>query len=93
MHKSELAGLNIVKRNKRGNHAVAEIVGSILLIAIVIGIFASIYVYVLSDSGPSNESHVKIVGKMEDGDVVFENRRGDSLEIPEVKLRCRSRLR
>ena len=81
MHKSELAGLNIVKRNIRRNHAVTEIIGSILLMAIVIAIFASIYVYVLSDSGPSNESHIKIVGKMEDGDVVFENRRGDSLRL------------
>ena len=81
MRKSELAGLNIVKRNIKGDHAVAEIVGSILLIAILIGIFASIYVYVLSDPGPSNESHVKIIGKMEDGDIVFENRRGDSLKL------------
>jgi hypothetical protein len=81
MHKSELAGLNTVKGNKRGNNAVTEIIGSILLMAIVIAIFASIYVYVLSDSGPSNESYIKIVGKMEDGDVVFENRRGDSLRL------------
>jgi hypothetical protein len=77
--------LNTVKKNKLKmvgeNHAVTEIIGSILLIAIVIGIFASIYVYVLSDSGPSNESNVKIVGKLESGDVVFENRRGESLRL------------
>ena len=85
MHKSERDGLNIVKINKlrniRQNHGIAEIIGTILLIAIVICIFASIYIYVLSDPGPRDEAYVKIVGKLESGDIVFENRRGESLGL------------
>ncbi len=68
-------------KKNRGNQAVTEIIGSILLIAIAISVFSFIYVYVLSDSGPSPEAFVKIIGKLESGDVVFENRRGESLGL------------
>jgi len=80
MHKSELDGLN-KKKLIRNNHAVAELIGSFLLVAIAVSVFASIFVFVMSDSGPSPETYVKIVGKLESGDVVFENRRGESLGL------------
>jgi len=62
-------------------HAVAEILGSILLIAMAISAFSIIYINVLSDSGPPPESYATIVGKLESGDVVFEHRRGESLGL------------
>jgi len=68
-------------KKSRWNRAVTEIIGSILLIAIAISVFSLIYLYVLSDSGPSPEAYVNIVGKLESGDVVFENRRGESLGL------------
>lgn len=71
---------------KMGNSAVAEIVGSVLLLAIAVSMFALIYMNVLSDEGPPPETYVTIVGKMgiDDNaddfkDAIFEHRRGESL--------------
>lgn len=68
---------------KTNNKAVAEIVGSVLLLAIAVAVFSVIYAQVLSDPGPSPETYVTLVGKMESKDgittVAFENRRGETL--------------
>lgn len=69
---------------KRGDKAVSEIVGSILLLAIAISIFSVVYMNVLSEDGPNPETYATIVGKMEpEGNifntVAFENRRGETL--------------
>jgi len=62
------------------NSATAEIVGSILLMAIAVSMFSLIYLNVLSDEGPDPESFSTIVGKMEENDVVFEHRRGELID-------------
>ena len=71
-------------KNKRADKAVAEIIGAILLLAIAVAAISVIYVYVLSDKGPSPETYVTIIGKMEpnggiNNTVAFENRRGETL--------------
>jgi hypothetical protein len=68
------------KKIKMGNYAVAEIVGAILLLAIAVSMFAFIYINVLSDEGPGPESFSTIVGKMEDENVLFEHRRGETID-------------
>ena len=66
---------------KINNKAVSEILGSVLLIAIAVSAFTIVYLNVLSDQGPSPETHVTIVGKMESENVVFEHRRGEGIDI------------
>ena len=64
---------------ERNNQAVAEIVGAMILVAIAVAAFSVIYLNILSDPGPSEETYVTIVGKMETGNVTFDLRRGESL--------------
>jgi hypothetical protein len=66
---------------KINNKAISEILGGMLLIAIAVSAFAIIYFNVLSDQGPSPETHVTIVGKMESENVVFEHRQGEGIDI------------
>ena len=69
------------KKIKMRNHAAAaEIVGTILLMAIAVSMFALIYMNVLSDEGPSPETFSTIVGKMEQNNIVFEHRRGETID-------------
>ena len=63
-------------------NSVAEILGSILLLAIAVSIFSIIYMNVLSDQGPPPETYVTVVGKLESLDnlpttISFENQRGE----------------
>jgi hypothetical protein len=71
-------------KTKRGDKAVSEIVGTILLLAISICVFSVVYLNVLSEDGPNPETYATIVGKMEPegyifNTVAFENRRGETL--------------
>ena len=63
----------------KGDQAVAEELGTMLLIAICVVLFTVIYSQVLSNPGPPPEANITIVGKLESGNVVFEHRRGESL--------------
>jgi len=64
---------------KMGDSAFSEIVGSIVLLAIAVSIFALLYLNVLSDNGPDSNPNVTIVGQLNDNEVFFEHRRGESL--------------
>lgn len=68
---------------KIGDSAIAEIVGLILLLVIAIATISLIYIQFLSNPGPSPETYVTIVGKLETEDgnttITFENRRGEEL--------------
>jgi len=74
---------------KMGDSALAEIIGAIFLLAIVICVASFIYIQVLSNPGPGPETYVTIVGKLEKKDgnttVVFENRRGEALD-PDTEI-------
>ena len=63
------------------DEAVTEIIGTALLIAIAISVFSIYYLDVLSDPGPRPEAYLTIVGKLESGNVVFEHRRGEGINI------------
>jgi len=68
---------------KMGNSAFSEIIGAIILLAIAVVAVSVIYVQVLSNPGPSPETYVTIIGKLETEDgnttVAFESRRGQTL--------------
>ena len=70
---------------KKGDSALAEIIGSIILLAIAICFISIIYFQVLSTPGPGPETYVTIIGKIEKKDgnntVAFENRRGETLGL------------
>ena len=75
---------------KIGESAVSEILGTVLLIAIAVSAFSVIYMQVLSDQGPSEQTYATLVGKMENGDyvpktVAFENQRGETIG-PDAEL-------
>ena len=64
-----------------GDLAVSEIVGAIFLLAIAITIFSVVLINVLSDEGPSPNLYSTIIGKAENGEVIFENQRGEGINI------------
>jgi len=68
-------------KNIRGEKAVTEIVGTILLLGMAITVFAVIYSNVLSDDGPGPEALVTIVGKIEGDDILIEHCSGESLGL------------
>lgn len=65
----------------KSNTAVAEIVGSVLLLAMAVAAFSVVYIQVLSDEGPSPEAYVTVVGMIENNNVVFEHRSGKPLGL------------
>jgi len=66
---------------KKNLDASAELIGIILMLIITISVFSVVYVMVLSDAGPEEKIYATIVGHMEDSQVVFENRMGESLDF------------
>jgi flagellin-like protein len=67
--------------NKRKNKAVAEIIGTILLLAVAVSAIAVIYFQVLSDDGPSPTNIVRVVGKGEGGYIYLEHMGGDDIDL------------
>jgi len=65
----------------KANRAVAEILGTMLLLTIAVLALSVIYFYVLSDDGPSPETYVKITGSVIGSNVIFEHQGGESLEL------------
>jgi len=66
---------------KRTNNAVSEIIGTVILLAIAISTISAVYATVLSDSGPFEDTIVTVVGRLDGGDVVFEHRSGEPLDL------------
>ena len=52
-------------KKKRINYAVSELVGVVLLLAIVTSVMALIFYQLSSDKGPHKQAFVKLVGKIE----------------------------
>jgi flagellin-like protein len=73
-------------KTKRGDKAVSEIVGTILLLAIAICVFSVVYMNVLSEDGPNPETYATIVGKIEAEDLVFEHRSGETLDLDSIVI-------
>ena len=66
---------------RKDNKAVSEVIGAIVLVVIAVSALSTVYAFVLSDSGPSSEALVTIVGKLDANDIVFEHRSGEPLGL------------
>jgi len=66
---------------KNSNDVVAEIVGTVLLLAIAVAVFSTIYVTVLSSSSPPSLINVNLVGTVEGSNIIIEHRGGESLGL------------
>jgi len=65
----------------KSNGAIAEIIGTMLLLSIAVLALSVIYIYVLSDDGPNPETYVKITGEVIGSNVIFEHQGGESLDL------------
>jgi hypothetical protein len=66
---------------KRINWAVSELVGTLILLAIVTSVMTVIFYQVSTDKGPYKQTFVKIVGRIEGQKFILENQGGDSLGL------------
>ena len=64
---------------KRINWAVSELVGALILLAIVTSVMALIFYQISTDKGPYKQTFVKLVGKIEGTSFILEHQGGDSL--------------
>ena len=65
----------------KGDYAVSEVVGGLILVLIAVAVFSVIFLYVMSSTSPEYESSVKIEGAVSDqGDVLLEHVGGNSIE-------------
>jgi len=70
------------------NHAVSEVIGGLTLIAISVVIFSSIYVYVFPLPIPAPDSHVKLMGYVDDeGNAVIEHMGGEPLSTYKIDVK------
>jgi hypothetical protein len=66
--------------HSRKTDAASQLVSEIILLAIAIVSVSVIYSQVLGAPGPQDTTHVTIIGRMDDGQPVFDLQRGESLE-------------
>ena len=70
------------------NHAVSEVIGGLTLIAISVVIFSSIYVYVFPLPIPAPDSHVKLMGYVDDdGNAVIKHMGGEPLSTYKIDVK------
>jgi hypothetical protein len=67
------------------DHAVSEILGMVLLLAIATLAVSTLYINILSDPGPSGKPEVTLVGKLESENVIFNHIWGEALNL-ETKI-------
>ena len=73
-----------MKKNGRKDSAVTELIGTMMLLAIAVSVMSFVYITVLSNLEPTEELNCEIVGKLENGDVVFTHYGGDSLDLESI---------
>ena len=66
---------------KRGNSAVSEILGTVLMLMIAVSMFSVVYLVVFSYPSVSSSPSVDIVGTMEGSDIILEHRGGEALGL------------
>jgi hypothetical protein len=72
-------------KNRGNTHAVSEVIGEVILLAIAVTFISVLYVQVVSTPGPVEPSNVTIVARIEQGCPVFELQRGRPLG-PDTKI-------
>jgi hypothetical protein len=70
--------------NKKGNDAVSEILGTVLLLMIVAAVFTIIFNVFLTDEGAQPETLVTIKGRIKDGNIEFQHLGGESIGLDSV---------
>lgn len=73
--------INKVKKIKRKNSAVSEVLGTILLLVISVSLFSVVYVTIFSINVNSSSPAVNIVGTIDKNILVLEHRGGESLAL------------
>jgi hypothetical protein len=68
-----------MKKNLFNENAVSEIVAMLLILTMAIAATAGLYVSILSDEGPGEETFVKIKGFVEGTDIVLEHQGGEAI--------------
>lgn len=68
-------------KNRRKNHAVSEVFGTILLLLISVTLFSVVYVALFSVQVERSSPSVNIVGTIEGNNLILENRGGESLSL------------
>ncbi len=71
---------------RKGNNAVTEIIGTMILLLIAVAVFAVIFYTVVSNLNSSSETIVDIVGKMNNGYIVLEHRGGEPLDKEQTNI-------
>lgn len=65
----------------KGDYAVSEVVGGLILVLIAVAVFSVIFLYVYAPLNPEYKSSVRIEGSVSnDGDVLLEHVGGESIE-------------
>lgn len=68
-----------IKIFKNSNEMVSEIVGTVLILGITVGIISMLYTIVLAYPSPSDSTFVDLVGTIEGDNIIIEHRGGDAL--------------
>jgi len=68
-------------KNKRLNHAISEVIGTVLLLIMAVSLFSVVYVFVVNEAfnPEENPPSVAIAATTEGKNLIFENRGGKSL--------------
>jgi uncharacterized repeat protein (TIGR01451 family) len=70
-----------IRKIKDSNEMVSEILGTVLLIGIVVAIFSTMYVSVVSHPNPEPSSYAHLVATIEGNNIIIEHRGGDALSL------------
>jgi flagellin-like protein len=71
-------------KTKRANNAVSEIIGVILLLAMAVALFSTVYLFVMHDALDISENSppsVTVLGTIGGSDIILEHRGGDALSL------------
>jgi len=73
-----------IMKTKRANNAVSEIIGVILLLAMAVALFSTVYLFVMHDALDISENSppsVTVLGTIGGGDIILEHRGGEALSL------------
>jgi hypothetical protein len=68
-------------QSDKSNLCVTEILSTMILLVIAVGVISSIYLSVFSNLNPSEDTIVDLVGRIESGDIIIEHHGGENLEL------------
>lgn len=76
-------------KTKRANMAVSEVIGTINLLGIAVGLFTVLYISVLSISPPPSSPPVDIIALIDGDNLILEHHGGEGVDLDTVvNIRC-----